>query len=180
MGHDLRKSQQHRIRDNQRHFFQCQSERPVSGNYLLLSGICQCPGNRRQVFHSEDLHRITTTSDTLYVATGPCYRTVGGNETITYLTASSSSTVPANVPVPNYYWKAVLKVKWSGKTVTDAYAIGFWFEHKAYSDKSYTDYVLTIDEIEAKIGFDLFANLPDAIESKVESTIVSWDQFKNY
>ena len=127
-----------------------------------------------------DLRGITTTSDTLYVATGPCYRTVGGNETITYLTASSSSTVPANVPVPNYYWKAVLKVKWGGNTVTDAYAIGFWFDHKAYSDKSYTDYVLTIDEIEAKIGFDLFANLPDAIESKVESTIVSWDQFKNY
>ena len=61
MGHDLRKSQQHRIRDNQRHFFQCQSERPVSGNYLLLSGICQCPGNRRQVFHSEDLHRRSET-----------------------------------------------------------------------------------------------------------------------
>ena len=127
-----------------------------------------------------DLRGITTTSDTLYVATGPCYKTVGGSETITYLTASSSSTVPANVPVPNYYWKAVLKVKWSGNTVTDACAIGFWFEHKAYSDKSYTDYVVTIDEIEAKIGFDLFANLQDAIESKVESSIVSWDQFKNY
>ena len=127
-----------------------------------------------------DLRTITTSGDTLYIATGPCYQTVGGNETVTYLTASSSSTVPSKVPVANYYWKAVLKVKWSGKTVTDACAIGFWFEHKEYSDKSYTDHIVTIDELEAKIGFDLFANLPDAIEAKVESTSTTWTDFKNF
>ena len=84
------------------------------------------------------------------------------------------------VSVPNYYWKAVLKVKWNGNTVTDACAIGFWFEHKAYSDKSYTDYIVTIDQIEAKIGFDLFANLPDSIEARVESTSTTWAEFTDY
>ena len=71
-------------------------------------------------------------------------------------------------------------MKWSGKTVTDACAIGFWFEHKEYSDKSYTDHIVSIDELEAKIGFDLFANLPDAIEAKVESTSTAWTDFKNF
>ena len=127
-----------------------------------------------------DLRTITTSSDTLYIATGPCYQTVGGSEAVTYLTASSSSTVPYKVPVPNYYWKAVLKVKWNGNTVTDSCAIGFWFEHNAYSGTSSTNYVVTLDEIEAKIGFDLFANLPDSIEAKVESTSTTWAEFTDY
>ncbi|MDD6364840.1 MAG: DNA/RNA non-specific endonuclease, partial [Bacteroidales bacterium] len=126
------------------------------------------------------LRDITTTTDTLYIATGPCYQTVGGNETVTYLTASSSTTTPSKVPLPNYYWKAVLKVKRQGSTITDASAIGFWFEHKAYSGSSYTNYVVSIDEIEAKIGFDLFANLPDSIETKVEAATTTWDSFKSY
>ena len=125
------------------------------------------------------LRGIATASDTLYIATGPCYKTVGGNESITYL-AASSSTTPSQVPVPNYYWKAVLKVKWSGNAVTDACAIGFWFEHKAYSDQSYTDFIVSVDEIEAKIGFDLFSNLPDAIESSAESATPNWSDFTSW
>ena len=42
------------------------------------------------------------------------------------------------LPVPNYYWKALLKVKWSGTTVTSASTIGFWLHHGDLKDESRT------------------------------------------
>ena len=110
---------------------------------------------------------ILTESDTVYVATGPVYKTVGGNESITYLPGASGAR-PASLAVANYYWKALLKVKWGTKNgqqvVTNASAIGFWFEHKEYnkgdSDYAYATHACKVSEIEAKTGLDLFANLP--------------------
>ena len=47
-------------------------------------------------------------------------------------------------------------------------AIGFWFEHKSYSNNNYASYALSIDELEEKTGIDFFHNLPDNIENEVE------------
>lgn len=116
-------------------------------------------------------------SDTVYVATGAVFRTVGGNESITYF--HSSSTTPSSLPVPNYYWKAVLKVKRSGNGITQACAVGFWFEHKAYPNQNWLLNVASIDEIEALTGFDLFANLPDDIEAVAEAN-KDWETFRTY
>ena len=113
--------------------------------------------------------------DTVYVATGPVFRTVGGSEDIKWIQPSHDSK---KAPVPNYYWKAVLKVRRSGGTVTDAMAVGFWFEHRQYSD-SYENYTMSVDEIERLTGFDLFSNLPEPVESAAE-TNTSWTTFKNY
>lgn len=125
---------------------------------------------------------ILSGSDTVYVATGPVYKKKGGNETITYLTGDSG-VVPAKVPVPNYYWKALLKVKWgtSGgkKVVTSASAVGFWFEHKNYDGTDYASYATSIDKIEEYTGLDLFANLPDDIEVTVEKN-TNWTTFRNF
>ena len=129
---------------------------------------------------------ILNDSDTVYVATGPVYKTVGGNESITYLTGTTDAR-PASLAVPNYYWKALLKVKWGTKNgqqiVTSASAIGFWFKHKEYnkddSDYAYATHACKVSEIEAKTGLDLFANLPDDIEATAEAN-GSWDSFKSF
>ena len=109
--------------------------------------------------------------DTLYVITGPLYKTVGGNEEITYLSAKTGVT-PAELAVPNYYWKALLKVKWEDGKVVDASAIGFWFKHKEYnsgdSDYAYLAHATSVDQIEQWTGLDLFVNLPDELETTVE------------
>ena len=122
---------------------------------------------------------LTSGSDTLYVATGPCYQTVGGKETVRYLTAVSSTT-PQQVPVPNYYWKAILKIKTTNGYITDACAIGIWLEHKAYKDSDYTQHIVSIDDIESKTGFDLFAGLPEYLESAVKAAKTSWSEFSNF
>lgn len=126
---------------------------------------------------------LTSTYDTVYVVTGAAFHDASGkgNETITYLNANSTSypqASPSRLPVPNYFWKAVLTVERSANgTITKAKAIGFWFENKSYtSGTAFTSCQYSIDELEKKTGFDLFANLPDSIEAAAES-IESWSDF---
>ena len=54
------------------------------------------------------------------------------NETIEYL--HSSTVTPEDLPIPNYYWKVLLKVRWSGGNITNASAVGVWLEHKEYPE----------------------------------------------
>ena len=126
---------------------------------------------------------VSGSSETIYVVTGPAYRKKGGSETVTYLTgASGKNASPASLPVPNYYWKAFLRVKWSddGKSITSASTIGFWFEHKEYeSTDSFTSYACSVKQIESWTGFNLFTNLPDDLEETAENN-TDWPTFQRF
>lgn len=116
-------------------------------------------------------------SETVYVVTGVQFNKVGENKSINYTKAKDDSK---NVPVPNYFYKVVLKVNTnSSGTVTSASTIGFWFEHKDYSNSTYSNYAVSVDQIEAWTGFDFFVNLPDSIEATAE-TNTSWSTFQNF
>lgn len=125
--------------------------------------------------------RTIAASDTVYVVTGAAFRKVGGSESITYIHPKGDST--KDVPVPNYYWKVLLKVKWTGsgnnKTVFSAKAIGVWIPHQQYNSNDYSSYVTSVSQIQTWAGFDFFANLPDSIESTAESN-TSWSTFENF
>ena len=115
-------------------------------------------------------------SDTLYVVTGVTFKTVGGTETVNYIKPQHDSK---KCPVPNYFYKVLLKVKRSSSgVVTSASAVGFWFEHKQYSD-SYTNYAVSVDQIEQWTGFDFFVNLPDSVETTAEKN-ANWSTFQNF
>jgi endonuclease G len=111
----------------------------------------------------------------IYIVTGVCFSKVGESKAIKYTTAKDDTK---NVPVPNYFYKVVLKVEKSGSTVTSASAIGFWFEHKTYSD-SYSNYAVSVDQIEQWTGIDFFVNLPDNVETAAETNI-SWTEFQSF
>ncbi len=114
-------------------------------------------------------------SEEIYIVTGVAFNKVGENKTIKYTTAKDDTK---SVPVPNYFYKVVLKASKSGGVVTSASTIGFWMEHKAYSD-SYTNYAVSVDQIEQWTGFDFFVNLPDSIESIAEHN-ANWTTFQNF
>ena len=118
-------------------------------------------------------------SDSLYIVTGPVYQTVGGNETVKTFANSNGSNDGKTVPIPNYYFKVILKVRRSGGTVTAASAIGFWFSHEAHSGASYTAFAKSVDYIEQMTGFNFFANLPPAVEATAEQN-TNWNTFKNF
>ena len=120
---------------------------------------------------------LVSSSDSVYVITGPVYQTVGGSETVR--TFKNSSNDDKVVPIPNYYYKVLLKVRRSGSSVTAASAIGFWFTHEAHSGENWQNFAVSVDEIEQKTGFNFFANLPPALEATAE-TNKNWNTFRNF
>lgn len=116
-------------------------------------------------------------NEEIYVVTGVAFKKEGETRTINYTSPSKSSS--QRVPIPNYFYKLVLRVKYSGRTVSDASCIAFWFDHKAYSD-SYQNYTVSVDQVEAWTGFDFFVNLPDDLESAAESKATTWSSFSSF
>lgn len=113
-------------------------------------------------------------TDTVYVVTGAILRTVTGNETITYIKPAKDTK---NCPVPNYYYKVLLKVKReaSGK-ISSASTVGVWLPHRVYSGESYQSYTKSVAEIEALTGYNFFANLPADIQAAAEQNS-NWSTF---
>ena len=99
-------------------------------------------------------------ADTLYVVTG-C--TVKGS------TKKATDHSGHSVTVPTAYWKACLKRTASGWT-----ACGIWLDHYTSASTITRNDLFSIDELENKIGIDLFVNLPakigDSQAALVEST----------
>lgn len=103
-----------------------------------------------------------TGRDTLYVVTGPIYGS--GYKSI-------SDKGRKQVPVPTGYWKCLMKCSFSSSgEMTSASGIGYLFEKNGeYSNTNYSNYSVTIDEIEALTGFDLYANIPEDLQTAAES-----------
>ena len=116
-------------------------------------------------------------SETIYIVTGVAFAKEGETKTIKYTTAKDDTK---RVPVPNYFYKVVLKVKTnSSGVVTSASTIGFWFEHKEYSNSAYANYAVSVDQIEEWTGFDFFPNLPDTVEASAEQNSL-WTTFQQF
>lgn len=100
--------------------------------------------------------------DTLYIVKGG---TIAEGQ---YNTVMNSGV---QLLVPKYFYMAILCK--NSKAGQGGYkAIAFWMEHKANTDSNYAAYAVSIDELEKKTGIDFFCNLPDDIESQVESNMV--------
>lgn len=77
-----------------------------------------------------------------------------------------------SVSVPDGFYKAVLR--------QDAdetwHAIAFIFDNNA-TRQPLKDAVLTVDSLEEQIGYDLFANLDDSVESDIE-LVTNWEDWR--
>ena len=131
----------------------------------------------------ENIRATASATDTVYVVTGAAFQKNGeAQKAVTWILPKNEKE--KKCPVPNYYWKVLLKVKRnSSGRITDASSVGFWFEHKSYKDtgKKFSDdeFVVSVNQIEQWTGFDFFVNVPDAYESATE-TNSSWTAFKNF
>ncbi|WP_333808899.1 DNA/RNA non-specific endonuclease [Flavobacterium sp.] len=65
------------------------------------------------------------------------------------------------VSVPNYFYKVLLSKDWNKM-------IGFLVPHQD-SNKPLYEFVVSVDEIEKLTGIDFYPNLPDKIETQLES-----------
>lgn len=95
--------------------------------------------------------------DTLYVVTG-CV--VDGS---TYYCLDNDGK---KVTVPTAYFKACLSYSKSGSAGTKGYrSIAVWMDHKEYQDDPLSNYVLSVSELEERLGYRLFVNLDDKVGS---------------
>ena len=123
------------------------------------------------------LQTMAKGGETLYIVTGVAFSKVGESKSVSYIKAKDDTK---NIPIPNYFYKIVLKVTTnSSGTVTSASTIGFWFENKAYSNSTYANCAVSVDQVEQWTGFDFFANLPDGIEASAESN-TNWSSFQSF
>lgn len=110
--------------------------------------------------------RDASFADTLYVVKGG---TIDRDADILRYVSNS------RIPVPKYYFMALLKVK--NNTFS---AIAFLLEHKDYgvsgTRERMASHILSVRELEERTGINFFHNLPDAIEQRVEAEVArsSW------
>lgn len=94
-------------------------------------------------------------SDTLYVVTGCDISTNVG---------MSLSNTGFRVKAPGAYWKAVVSYQKSRTVYGGFLGCAFYLPHDAsIADGNCLDYMMSIDQLEQKIGIDLFVNLPAKI-----------------
>lgn len=124
----------------------------------------------------ESAVQVLAKNEEIFVTTGVSFRK--GNETPQIQHISPSKYPEQQVPIPPYFYKLVLRVKYVAASVTDASCTAFWFEHKAYeSGDNFDNYRKSVDQVEEWTGFDFFVNLPDEIENAAEAKNISWEQF---
>ena len=120
-------------------------------------------------------------NDTLYVVTGAAFQQKGtSTRSVTWIYPRGETGTGKSCPVPNFYWKALLKVKRnSAGAVTSASSIAFWLPHEDLRGKAYADYAVSVARLQQMTGFDFFVNLPDNVESNAESNS-DWLSFTNF
>jgi hypothetical protein len=72
-----------------------------------------------------------------------------------------------SIRVPAACWKAILR------TDPDTCAIAFMMPNEAKVEGNIEDYAMSVDELESLIQIDLFPQLPDSVEKRIESALAS-------
>lgn len=109
--------------------------------------------------------KVKDNLDTLWQVTGACFqdRTSGVERDIDYVYRSTKDGAGADedafyysvrVPKPNYYFKVAICEN-DGNPI----AIGFWVENKANTGSILPSEIYSIEDIEAKTGFEFFPRL---------------------
>ena len=89
-----------------------------------------------------------------------------GGSSLHIITGPSSGSLgfmgDTTIDVPAAFWKALLR------TAPDTACIAFLIPNQMESLQAFHNYQLSVDSLEARIGIDLFSQLPDAIEAGLE------------
>jgi endonuclease G len=124
----------------------------MSESFFLTNMIPQDPGNNRGIWRILEIgvRNTAAAGNDIYVISGtiydPGYKIIGNN-----------------LGVPTRIWKIVYNA-------TTNQTIAFLFPNSKLSTKDLPKYVVTVDEVEAATGINVFPKLDEAIESKVDVT----------
>lgn len=100
----------------------------------------------------------SSSSDTLYVVVGVLYE---------------DSNTSNGVPVPSHFYTCLMKCHFSSGSMTSASGCAYIYTNESHAGEKYGSFITSIDAVEARAGFDFFANVPASLQSSAESSKAS-------
>lgn len=118
-----------------------------------------------------DWSKSKSHTDTMYVVTGSV---VEGSKTFVMDNDGDQVTVPVG------FYKVLLRYSKSDANTPEYIGSAFYFEHRDYSKEfDFKPYVMSIDELEKKLGMDFFPNLESAIGKEEAAKVEAEDPTTN-
>lgn len=121
---------------------------------FLLTNICPQNGDLNEKawkYLEEDCRNWASKYGEIYIVCGPIYNSTK------YITLGKN-----HIAIPDAFFKVILRL---GK---DPQALGFIYPNKK-CPKPTQVYMMSVDKVEKRTGFDFFSNICDDIEKQVES-----------
>lgn len=108
--------------------------------------------------------------DTLYIVTGVLYEGTVSNGVVTSATVPTLPSGSYNVPIPSHFYKCLMKCRFNAQgEMTAASGCAYIFTNEAHVNGTYSSGITSIDAIEARSGFDFFANVPSGLQATAEA-----------
>ena len=142
--------------------------------YLMTNMVPQAPDNNQGPWANLEgaLRVIADAGNELYIVSGPAG--VGGSGSNGGVTSTIAN---GHVTVPAFTWKVVLVIpKDSGDDISRVSASSRTIavimpNVQGIRNNDWHNYLTTVDAVEQLTGYDLFENLPDAVENSVEAGV---------
>ena len=133
-----------------------------SATFVMANMLPQVPALNREVWREleSECRRLVGQGKELYIVAGPHGKV--------------KAIANGKVNVSKYNWKVVLILDRPGssfKSVTaNNKAIAVWMpNNNSIKHTDWEDYIVTVDEVEAKTGYDFFSNVSPNIQKVIES-----------
>jgi len=133
-----------------------------SATFLMTNMMPQVPELNREVWREFEGYsrELVSQGKELYIIAGPSGRkgTIAGRK----------------VTVPAHNWKVVLVLDRPGSGLSGVTAktetIAVWMPNSASAgNKDWKRYIVTVDDVEAKTGYDFFSKIPGTVQKVIES-----------
>lgn len=138
--------------------------------FLMSNMVPQAPNNNQGPWADfENFLRTLLTTNEVYVVAGPAG--VGGSGD----NGPANTIANGHVTVPAYTWKVALVLPLGDNDVSRVNAatrtIAVIMPNQNSINSDWHTYLTTVDAVEALTGYDVFANVPDAVESSIEAGV---------
>ncbi len=129
-----------------------------SETFLMTNMIPQAPSNNREVWRELESYERDLIQE---FGNKAVYIVAGG--------LGSISTIGHDVTIPETTWKVILILDADGNPTQTLAANMPNDESIKHTD--WSDYIVTVDELEELTGYDFFEELPDDVEEELESQV---------
>jgi endonuclease G len=134
-----------------------------SATFLMTNMIPQAPENNREVWREleEYSRELVNAGQELYIIAGG---------------VGSKGTLKGKVTVPQQTWKVIAVLERSGKGIsgvtTNTRLIAVMMPNSnEVANTNWTDYLVSVDEVEKVTGYDFFSNVSKSIQAAIEKRV---------